>query len=182
MVYTLYVFLLGGLLFIVGCQRNTDELPTTDIFFTKTCYSATNVPQLVAYFDEHIGQQPYYLSAHFVAEPQQSYYGARITAETYTGAANFNSVQFSAPIVQDTIRLIVRRYDSGGATPEEHPIKDLLVTLNNHFPGDVGILCIFLLNIVSLEPGQAIFLQANEPHAYLCGGMWFHLTIPSCRN
>jgi len=81
-----------------------------------------------------------------------------------------------APIVQDTIRLIVRRYDSGGATPEEYPIKDLLVTLNNQFPGDVGILCIFLLNIVSLEPGQAIFLQANEPHAYLSGGMCYHLT------
>lgn len=74
-------------------------------------------------------------------------------------------------IVQDTIASIIRRYGSGGATPEEYAIKDLLVALDNQFPGDVGVLCIFLLNVVSLEPGQAIFLQANEPHAYLNGGI-----------
>jgi mannose-6-phosphate isomerase len=76
-----------------------------------------------------------------------------------------------APIVQDTIASIIRRYESGGATSGEYAVKDLLVTLNNQFPGDVGILCIFILNVVSLEPGQAIFLQANEPHAYLNGGV-----------
>lgn len=41
--------------------------------------------------------------------------------------------------------------------------------LNRDFPDDVGILCLFFLNIIELEPGQAIFLPAQIPHAYLSG-------------
>lgn len=41
--------------------------------------------------------------------------------------------------------------------------------LNADFPGDVGCLCLFFLNVVRLEAGEAIFLSANEPHAYLDG-------------
>ncbi|KAG9295418.1 hypothetical protein G9A89_013447 [Geosiphon pyriformis] len=48
-------------------------------------------------------------------------------------------------------------------------IPELVIRLNQQFPGDVGIFCVFLLNYVLLEPGQAIFLGANEPHAYLSG-------------
>lgn len=40
---------------------------------------------------------------------------------------------------------------------------------NHYFPNDVGVLSIFFLNILQLKPGQAIFLAANEPHAYLSG-------------
>lgn len=42
-------------------------------------------------------------------------------------------------------------------------------TLNRDFPNDVGILCLFFLNIIELQPGQAIFLPAQIPHAYLSG-------------
>ncbi|CAG8473064.1 2511_t:CDS:2 [Cetraspora pellucida] len=54
----------------------------------------------------------------------------------------------------------------------DYPIgstQELLVRLNGQFPGDVGIFCVFMLNYVKLEPGQAMFLGANEPHAYLFG-------------
>ncbi|KAG0144896.1 hypothetical protein CROQUDRAFT_659462 [Cronartium quercuum f. sp. fusiforme G11] len=30
--------------------------------------------------------------------------------------------------------------------------------------------CTYMLNLVHLQPGQAAFLSANEPHAYLSGG------------
>lgn len=40
---------------------------------------------------------------------------------------------------------------------------------NRYFPNDIGILSIFFLNIVQMRPGQAIFLAANVPHAYLSG-------------
>ncbi|CAG8513333.1 6871_t:CDS:2 [Ambispora gerdemannii] len=52
---------------------------------------------------------------------------------------------------------------------ESGSVSELVVRLNQQFPGDVGIFCVFLLNYVRLEPGQAIFLGANEPHAYLSG-------------
>lgn len=40
---------------------------------------------------------------------------------------------------------------------------------NKYFPNDVGVLSIFFLNILELKPGQAMFLAANVPHAYLSG-------------
>jgi mannose-6-phosphate isomerase len=50
-------------------------------------------------------------------------------------------------------------------------ISQLLIRLDSQYPGgDVGVFSCLLLNYVSMEPGQAIFLGANEPHAYLSGG------------
>ncbi len=36
-------------------------------------------------------------------------------------------------------------------------------------PQDVGVLSVFFLNLVTLAPGQAMYLPANEPHAYVSG-------------
>lgn len=77
----------------------------------------------------------------------------------------------SASEVKATIASIRSRYVSGQASEEEKKIKDLLLRLDDQFPGDVGVLCTFVLNFVTLEPGQAVFLKANEPHAYISGGM-----------
>jgi mannose-6-phosphate isomerase len=48
----------------------------------------------------------------------------------------------------------------------------LLLRLSEQYPGDVGCFCALLLNHVCLKPGEAMFLAANEPHAYLLGGMF----------
>ncbi|KAG5519691.1 hypothetical protein PMAC_001847 [Pneumocystis sp. 'macacae'] len=49
-------------------------------------------------------------------------------------------------------------------------VYEVVLRLNDQFPGDIGIFCAFLLNHVRLMPGEGIFLEANTPHAYLCGG------------
>nr|XP_047937514.1 mannose-6-phosphate isomerase [Anser cygnoides] len=46
---------------------------------------------------------------------------------------------------------------------------DLLLRLHTQFPGDIGCFAVYFLNLVRLEPGEAMFLAANEPHAYLQG-------------
>lgn len=46
---------------------------------------------------------------------------------------------------------------------------DILLKLDSEFPGDRGCFAIYFLNIVNLEPGEAMFLEANLPHAYLSG-------------
>ncbi|WP_129842291.1 mannose-6-phosphate isomerase, class I [Streptomyces sp. RFCAC02] len=38
-----------------------------------------------------------------------------------------------------------------------------------HYPGDPGVIAAMLLNHVRLRPGQALFLGAGVPHAYLSG-------------
>ena len=45
----------------------------------------------------------------------------------------------------------------------------LALRLCGQYPGDVGVFCAYFLCYRKLEPGQAVFLGANEPHAYLSG-------------
>jgi len=59
----------------------------------------------------------------------------------------------------------------GDAVPE----YELIHRLNQQFPGDVGIFTVFFLQHFVLQPGEALFLPANEPHAYLSGGNAFIL-------
>ncbi|MEB8343248.1 mannose-6-phosphate isomerase, class I [Streptomyces endophyticus] len=39
----------------------------------------------------------------------------------------------------------------------------------HHYPGDPGVIAAMLLNYVQLQPGEALFLGAGVPHAYLDG-------------
>ncbi|MFD1832572.1 mannose-6-phosphate isomerase, class I [Streptomyces desertarenae] len=39
----------------------------------------------------------------------------------------------------------------------------------DHYPGDPGVLAAMLLHVVRLEPGEALYLGAGVPHAYLDG-------------
>ena len=49
------------------------------------------------------------------------------------------------------------------------PVEELAMRLHAQYPGDVGVFCVYLLNYKLLKPGEALFLGANEPHAYLSG-------------
>jgi mannose-6-phosphate isomerase len=72
--------------------------------------------------------------------------------------------------VKAKLGMLVGRYKSGGWVKEEEEVKDWVVRLDEQFPDDIGVFCVFVLNIVRLKPGEAIFLGAGEPHAYLEGG------------
>lgn len=52
-------------------------------------------------------------------------------------------------------------------TPQE--MADLVVRLNEQFPSDIGLFVLFFLNYVKLDVGEAMFLKANDIHAYLSG-------------
>lgn len=45
------------------------------------------------------------------------------------------------------------------------------VDLRQKYGTDVGLLSLFLLRLVNLHPGEAIFIGAGVPHAYLCGNI-----------
>ena len=65
------------------------------------------------------------------------------------------------PLRQMESQLLTERLDT--------PSDRLFTLLAKRYPGDCGIFFAYLLNLVVLQPGQAIFVQANMPHAYLCG-------------
>ncbi|MBP5300432.1 MAG: mannose-6-phosphate isomerase, class I [Victivallales bacterium] len=50
-----------------------------------------------------------------------------------------------------------------------NPAEALFTRLAAEYPGDRGLFFAFLLNQVTLQPGQALFLAPNTPHAYQKG-------------
>jgi mannose-6-phosphate isomerase len=56
---------------------------------------------------------------------------------------------------------------------ETHPLLSetypCVLSLYRDFPDDVGVWCVYMLNHVHLAPLEAIYLEVNEPHAYLGG-------------
>lgn len=58
---------------------------------------------------------------------------------------------------------------SGGPSNGGQELADLVVRLNGQFPQDIGLFVLFFLNYVKLEVGEAMFLKADDIHAYLSG-------------
>lgn len=47
--------------------------------------------------------------------------------------------------------------------------EELVLVLEKQYPGDVGVISAFFFNYVKLNPGEALYIDANEPHAYVSG-------------
>jgi len=58
---------------------------------------------------------------------------------------------------------------SGGPSNTGSELAALVERLNSQFPEDIGLFVLFFLNYVKLEPGEAMFLKADDIHAYLSG-------------
>ncbi|MGO4614876.1 mannose-6-phosphate isomerase, class I [Nocardia sp. 2YAB30] len=61
------------------------------------------------------------------------------------------------------------RYLSGKGKREFVPEARTTLELAEAYPGDAGVLAALLLNRLTLEPGQGLFLAAGNLHAYLRG-------------
>jgi len=48
-------------------------------------------------------------------------------------------------------------------------LAELITRLHSQFGADYGLFNLFFLNYVTLEPGEAMFLQADDIHAYVSG-------------
>jgi mannose-6-phosphate isomerase len=65
-------------------------------------------------------------------------------------------------LVENIVENVQKLYDKNIA-------YDWIIKLNDKYPGDIGVISPLLLNIIKLEPGDAIFLPARQLHAYLDG-------------
>lgn len=73
--------------------------------------------------------------------------------------------------VKSELAKLVKRYKEGeNIKPEEEKVRELVLRIEGQFPGDIGVFCAYVLNYVKLQPGEAIYLGAGEPHAYVSGG------------
>ncbi|XP_062859335.1 mannose-6-phosphate isomerase [Trichomycterus rosablanca] len=71
----------------------------------------------------------------------------------------------------DQLNMLVKRVSEEGAAGKDTSGSngELLLRLHSQYPGDIGCFSIYFLNRIMLQPGAAMFLGANEPHAYLSG-------------
>ncbi len=79
---------------------------------------------------------------------------------------------FSALMSMDKVRqtaVTEEAVRSAEKLSNENQAFHWIMELNNEYPGDIGILSTVILNLVRLEPGEAIYLPAGELHAYLNG-------------
>ncbi len=52
---------------------------------------------------------------------------------------------------------------------ETSDVREWILRLNREYPGDIGVVCPLILNLLHLQPGDAFFTQAGVLHAYLEG-------------
>ncbi|MBC3621584.1 mannose-6-phosphate isomerase, class I [Vibrio metschnikovii] len=52
---------------------------------------------------------------------------------------------------------------------QEQALFQLILTLAETYPHDIGLFAPLILNVLTLKPGQAMYLDARTPHAYLKG-------------
>jgi mannose-6-phosphate isomerase len=71
-----------------------------------------------------------------------------------------------AKVISSTLEVCAKHRDRGGEHARE---CDWILRIGALYPGDIGVVLALLLNLVELEPGQAIFLPAGNLHAYLRG-------------
>ncbi|XP_024413204.2 mannose-6-phosphate isomerase isoform X2 [Desmodus rotundus] len=74
-------------------------------------------------------------------------------------------------VVVEQLNLLVKRISQQVAAGNnvEDVCGELLLQLHQQYPGDIGCFAIYFLNLLILKPGEAMFLEANVPHAYLEG-------------
>jgi mannose-6-phosphate isomerase len=68
--------------------------------------------------------------------------------------------------VRDVAEACAARLEDGSPSPRADRI---VVLLANAYPGDPGVVTSLLLNAVTLQPGEAMFVPAGAVHAYLHG-------------
>lgn len=102
----------------------------------------------------------------FTADSKSAEYSSR-----QNGLKSLFSQIVRAP--QEAVTIAVEKAVArlAGSSYKQGSPQELFLRLDSQFPGgDIGTFCALMLNYMRLEPGQAFFMPANDPHAYLSGG------------
>lgn len=55
------------------------------------------------------------------------------------------------------------------ASHSDNSLFSLIIDLEKQYPNDIGLFAPLFLNVIELQPGEAMFLNACTPHAYIKG-------------
>ncbi|KAK4284234.1 hypothetical protein QN277_001093 [Acacia crassicarpa] len=71
--------------------------------------------------------------------------------------------------VTEVVGRLISRLNKESEGRELTDKEKLVLRLEEQYPDDIGVIASFLFNYVKLNPGEALSLGANEPHAYING-------------
>ncbi|KAG8889078.1 Mannose-6-phosphate isomerase [Tulasnella sp. 332] len=120
---------------------------------------------MVEEFDTVVGKETSEAFRHVVSKEESTQESIRVCLKDVFARV----MGASDDLVRMELEKLIKRYEAGKERLVEKDVKDVVLELNRQYPADVGIFCVFLLNVVKLEAGQAMFLAANDPHAYIYG-------------
>ncbi|MFA0087159.1 mannose-6-phosphate isomerase, class I [Vibrio sp. 10N.261.51.F12] len=92
--------------------------------------------------------------------------------EQYAGQQNAQGLRtlFEAVLtLSDTQRVDATDDLLNWAHADGGELATFILELNEYYPKDVGLLSPLMLNVVVLQPGEAMYLDAGTPHAYVRG-------------
>ncbi|XP_031830410.1 mannose phosphate isomerase [Nomia melanderi] len=67
------------------------------------------------------------------------------------------------------LRKLLDRLSNLDESLRQFLLASSLERLYSNYPGDVGCFGIYIFNFITMQPGEAIYIGPNEPHAYLSG-------------
>lgn len=76
-------------------------------------------------------------------------------------------------VIQSNLTALTERWlAQSESDPLLEKLRNLYLKLWKDFPNDIGCFSIFFFNYLVLQPGEAIYLGQDEPHAYITGGLF----------
>jgi len=120
------------------------------------------------------------IAKHVEAYPELRAVLGEQVADQVTGS-RMNSADETRNVLQSMFQTYLERPDEAVQTQlitlldrlkaleERNDLQELMIQLADQFPGDAGIFAPLMFNIVTCQQGEAIFIDANEPHAYISG-------------
>ncbi|MCF7886072.1 MAG: mannose-6-phosphate isomerase, class I [Candidatus Marinimicrobia bacterium] len=84
----------------------------------------------------------------------------------------FSTIMHKAQKYPEKLEQVCQALDSDFRNKKQLAEREaLFIELYEKYGSDVGLIVIYLLNLINLQKGQGVFLKAGVPHAYLKGNI-----------
>ncbi|EGR8988705.1 mannose-6-phosphate isomerase, class I [Vibrio vulnificus] len=154
---------LQGLQLTDSSRNYKDDNHKPELVYALTFYKAMNgfrtIEEIVSLFDQAKVETLRLDLEKLIIEP------------TSTGLKAFFDVvmNLSAERKQRALAELLQAVDQPAKTAKAREAFELIKEFRQDYRDDIGLFSPLLLNIVELEPGEAMFLHAETPHAYVKG-------------
>ncbi|CAL4183520.1 unnamed protein product, partial [Meganyctiphanes norvegica] len=129
-------------------------------------------------FEALCGFRPHQEIQHFIKEiPELKSVLGEDVASAFSSSPNednlkscfSNMMNASKDTIAGALTKLQQKFAGMAECDGDGLLKELFLRLHQQYPGDVGCFSIYLLNYLTLQPGEAMFLGPNVIHAYLLG-------------